>query len=244
VYLFPLPAALIAAAPGVAAGLAAILARLAALIARALLKHPSHVAVIVPLWNYIGRTARRITRALDRVDLPRRARAPRLGRKPGKPPIQLPRQKAWLIATLRHEAAAFAGQIEHLLSEPEAQALFQASPTAQRALRPICHMLGVQLASLGIQPDALKRHPTPAKQGEPPRRQDAKPARSAPNPTQPNQPPAKNLGALASWCSTFPDNSQPDPRLTEARTANALANLCPRLRTRWPFNQHPRFRPA
>ena len=46
------------AAPGLSAGLGLVLRGLAALIARAFLRDPRHVAIIVPLWNPLrGRSA-------------------------------------------------------------------------------------------------------------------------------------------------------------------------------------------
>ncbi len=134
----PIPGAL-----AVAARLALILAGLAALIARAFLRNPRRVSLILPLWNRLTRAAARFTRLATRLEA---GQAPRPSRKTshsGPAPIRLPSARGWLVADLRHEAVAYANYLEALLADPIAANLLAASPTAARMLRPLCHMLGL-----------------------------------------------------------------------------------------------------
>jgi len=206
----PPTAELLAAIPGITARLAGILGGLAALIARAFLRHPVHVVHIVPLWNYIGRTARRFTCTLDRLAAGTlRPRIPRPSRKPAgsaaalRKPRGYPTTHAWLRATLVQEANAFGSQLTHLLDQPETRALLAAAPQAARLLRPICHMLG-------IQPEALRRPSAP---------KPARPARPAP--------------------PRFPRFRVEPPAEPAAFNPRPVRPLCPRLLDRWPWNALP-----
>jgi hypothetical protein len=157
---------LLAAIPGIAARLAVILANLAALVARAFLRHPVHMVHIVPLWNYINRTARRFTRVCSRLEAGQlRPRALRPARKGGaRKPRGFPTTRAWLLAALRHEAAGYGVQIQHLLEQPESAALLAAAPQAARVLRPLCTMLGIVPATLALPP---RPKPPPARRVPP-----------------------------------------------------------------------------
>ena len=146
----PLPADLRAAAPGVARRLGVILAALAALVARALLRHPIRAALTVPLWTRLTRAARRFDRLMARLAAGTPSRRARSGR--SGPRAALPSGHAWLVVALRHEAAAFASQLDHLLAEPATAALLAASPQAASILRPICRMLGLRPAALPPKP--------------------------------------------------------------------------------------------
>ena len=115
-----------------------------------------------PLHNRIASVVRRVTALLARLAAgqPSRPRAPRPGRKPGKPPIRFSRRRAWIVHRMGHHAAAYASQLQHLLHEPATAALLaQADPRSlagiARTLRPLCHMLGVQL------PHSLQPPPAP-----------------------------------------------------------------------------------
>ena len=143
----PIPATQRATAPGLARQLGVILAALAALVARAFLRDPARVALIIPLWTRLTRAARRFDRLMSRlaVGTPSKPRQP--GRS-GSRPVPLPSGNGWLRAALRHEGAACATQLEHLLAEPETAALLAQFPQAARILRPICRMLGLRLAPL------------------------------------------------------------------------------------------------
>jgi hypothetical protein len=59
------------------------------------------------------------------------------------PPHRLPRGFGWLLR-LAPEAAAYGGQVEHLLADPEMAALLAAAPQAGRILRPLCRMLAIR----------------------------------------------------------------------------------------------------
>jgi hypothetical protein len=66
-------------------------------------------------------------------------------------PDPFPRKFAWLHRLLLPHAPPFTGQLESLVwNEPSMAALVAAAPQAGRVLRPLCHMLAVQL------PDYLK----------------------------------------------------------------------------------------
>jgi hypothetical protein len=170
-----------ALAPGFALAFAgrfaAIVAGLAALIARAFLRHPSLVPLILPLCRRLNHTARRLAtlmsrlarhaasrrgearraaqrsgearRAAQRSGEARRA-AQRSGEASGRGALAprertcpIPTTHAWLVRTLHHEAAAYASQLSHLLSEPGVSDLLDAAPAARRLLRPLCRMLGL-----------------------------------------------------------------------------------------------------
>ncbi|MBV8588884.1 MAG: hypothetical protein JO212_02270 [Acetobacteraceae bacterium] len=69
---------------------------------------------------------------------------PQLPGLPGlPPPYRAPRDFGWLLR-LAPESAAFAGQMEHLLADPEMRALLAGSPQAGHMLRPLCRMLGIR----------------------------------------------------------------------------------------------------
>lgn len=149
-----------------AARLGTILAGLAALVAHAFLKDPKHVAIIVPLWGYIGRTARRFARLAARVATGRKPRIARAAQpRTGKPrsPIRLPHSHAWLTVALKHHGAAYAAQLDHLLAQPEAAEFFAAAPQAARLLRPLCRMLGITPTVIPpLPPRPRKPRPRPA----------------------------------------------------------------------------------
>ncbi len=170
----PIPPELRAAAPLLAVRLGMILAGLAALIARAFLKHPRHVAVILPLWARLTRAARRFERLMARLTEGKTPRPSRPGHS-GPPPTPLPTAHGWLVVALRHEAAAYACQLEAFLAEPQTAALIAHSPQAGRILRPLCRMLGLPQGAATHQPPAIP--PTPPEPPTPP------PAAFTPAPT-------------------------------------------------------------
>jgi hypothetical protein len=110
-------------------------------------------AVMLLLWPYLNRVARRFEALVRRVEAgalakPRaaslvpRARLPQSGppclRRPG-----LPTGFAWLCRLLPCHAACIGGQVRHLLVQPEMAALFLAAPQVGRIFRPLCRMLAV-----------------------------------------------------------------------------------------------------
>ena len=82
----------------------------------------------------------------------------------------LPESFAWLIR-LVPETAAYGGQVQALLSDPEMAALLDAAPQAARLLRPLCRMLAVR-----PDPTVLRPPPKPA---APPTLPCSEPARTA-----------------------------------------------------------------
>ncbi|WP_286838520.1 hypothetical protein [Acidiphilium sp. 34-64-41] len=70
---------------------------------------------------------------------------------PGPPPT-LPRSFGWVRRVVPHcNTNSYISQIEHLLTLAETTELIATHPATARALRPLCHMLGIRL------PDYLKR---------------------------------------------------------------------------------------
>jgi hypothetical protein len=135
--------------PDFAGRLALIVAGLAALIARAFLRDPRLIPLIRPLHAHLTRTARRFAALMALLAA---GRLPRL-RRPGKsgphhPRPRIPTTPAWLVATLHHEAAAYASQLSHLLDAPGMSELLDAAPEARRLLRPLCRMLGISDTAL------------------------------------------------------------------------------------------------
>jgi hypothetical protein len=162
--MHPQPAApnLAITAPAFAGRFAMIAAGLVALIARAFLRDPRLAPLIVPLCGRINRAARRFAAVMAmlarhgaiRHGATRRGEAsgrgfslekPRKRTRPFAPRTRcpIPTTPAWLIAALRHEAAAYASQLAHLLAEPGMAELLDAAPAAKRLLRPLCRMLGI-----------------------------------------------------------------------------------------------------
>ena len=138
----PLPAV----APEMVRRLGQILAGLAAVVARRFLREPKFFALIIPLWSWLGRSARRFERAVTRPAVVRVrgevARAVVVPSARAKPRVRLPSQDAWLVRALGWEVAAYGSQLSHLLAEPEMQAVLAAVPAVGRILRPLCRMLG------------------------------------------------------------------------------------------------------
>jgi len=140
----PLPIPASRLAPDLARRVGLILAALAALLARRFLREPRLVALIVPLWTRLNRSAGRFERLMARLaagKLPRPRRPGRSG--PHRRGATLPSGRGWLVRALGHEAAGCASQLEHLLAEPGVADLLAAAPAAQRILNPLRHMLGV-----------------------------------------------------------------------------------------------------
>ena len=79
----------------------------------------------------------------------RRSPAPGGTRKPaarsGIPTMRLPGQYGWLVKKLAWHVTGFGSQLQHLLADPEMQALLEVSPRAVRTLKPLCRMLMIPL---------------------------------------------------------------------------------------------------
>lgn len=139
------------------------------------------------IWNRITRLATRFTTLAARLQAgtlqPPRKRAPRPKAeiRPATPPETSPRPASLVARRLpRHfgyvanggyEIRGYASQLDHLLARPEMIATIEADPRFGRALRPLCHLLGIR--------------PPPALQL--PRRPRA--PRPQPRPTQPQHTP-------------------------------------------------------
>jgi hypothetical protein len=233
----PLPPPLRALAPGFAGRFAAIAAGLVALVARAFLRHPSLAPLILPLCGRLNRNARRLATLMSRLARHgacrrrgeasgRGALAPRERSRTPKPPI--PTSQAWLVRTLRHEAAGFASQLSHLLAEPGVSELLDAAPTARRLLRPLCRMLGI--------PD------TPPTGGV---------ARQATSDTPPAGGVARQAArrqgrsfAPRKLLGVFPFKN-PESVLAPSPPPRTLRPPpCPRLQNRWPWNTKTAAKPA
>ena len=131
----------------------------------------SHIfaALAIPLHNRIVAASRRMATLLAR--LAEGKFRPRLhthtqkpGTKGGPPPVYIPRRRAWLVVKLGYHMAAYTSHLEHLLRDPETQALLATAPpqalkSLGRTLRPIARLLGVDL------PKELL--PSPRLRGEP-----------------------------------------------------------------------------
>lgn len=74
-----------------------------------------------------------------------RESGPRSGLRSG---LRLPGRFGWLLPLVPGEAACFAGQLRHVLNDPEMTALIAADPRTGKLLRPLCRMLGVEVATV------------------------------------------------------------------------------------------------
>jgi hypothetical protein len=111
------------------------------------------------IWNRLRRLVARFASLAARVQAgplppPRRRTARKQSARQRQP--ELPKGYAWLIRLVQ-PTAQFAGQVQHLLSDPEMIALLEAAPQAGRIFRPLCRALAIPL------PPALRPKPRPAK---------------------------------------------------------------------------------
>ena len=159
--------------------------------------------LLILIYNRLGRMAKRWAVLAARAQAgplppPRlRAAAPRPPREPQRtlPHRPLPQGFAWLIK-LVPETVCFGEHLQHLLSDPELQALLRAAPQLGRLLRPLCR-------ALAIRPDPALLPPPPphrARPAAPPETQgQAPPDRPVVGPhPDPPKPPARVYG-WRSW---------------------------------------------
>lgn len=76
---------------------------------------------------------------------------PNSSRRASQPP-RLPRAFGWLVRLVTG-VTCYRSQLQHLLSDPEIEALVSAAPQMGRMLRPLCHMLAIRV------PEFLARIP-------------------------------------------------------------------------------------
>jgi hypothetical protein len=123
---------------------------------------------LILIWARLRRIAARFARYAANPPLPSRPRAPlRAAPRPARPslPRPLPRRSAWLLR-LVPETASGAAQLRHFLADPEVTALLATAPRLGRALRPLCHMLGIR--ATGIGPAQALPPPGPPPPSQPP----------------------------------------------------------------------------
>ena len=115
----------------------------------------------------------------------RRRTAPRPSAPRPRAPSALPRRRG-LAAAGGFEIRGYASQLAHLLNSPEMAAILAADTRFGRAVRPLCHLLGIKLtAGLAPQPILLRRPETAGvTSSQRPRNQSSAPAadRAAPSP--------------------------------------------------------------
>ncbi|MBV8095352.1 MAG: hypothetical protein JOY71_13320 [Acetobacteraceae bacterium] len=138
---------------GLSDRLALIIESLRGVIAAHMVKDRSAVAIMFLAWARLGRLASRFEKLVAAVRagwlpsaLAPRDRAGRdfeLPRLEGLPPPRLPGGFGWLIR-LVPGTAAYGGQVQHLLADPEMAALLANVPQAGRILRPLYRMLGIR----------------------------------------------------------------------------------------------------
>jgi hypothetical protein len=123
-------------------------------------------ALLVLVWTRLGRLQTRLERLIAHwragtIPAPRPSRAGRKRKHTTKP--NFPTAPAWLVARVGYTAAGFGSQLRHALTDPEWAAFLAAAPQANRLLRPLCHMLGIE------PPIKLSRAPRPARPKPPPK---------------------------------------------------------------------------
>jgi hypothetical protein len=98
---------------------------------------------------------------------PSRAGKPR-AEKPEQPRPKrpyFPSTRGWLVGAAGFKAANHASQLNHMLATPEAQEFLIAVPRVGRILRPLCHMLGIDVPTPIVLPPKPRkpRKPRPPK---------------------------------------------------------------------------------
>jgi hypothetical protein len=145
---------------------ATILIGLRALLAARAATDRTLTALLVLVWSRLSRLQTRLERLIAHwragtLPTPRPSRAGQ-PRKPTPKPT-LPTAPAWLVARVGYTAAVFGSQLQHALSDPDLAAFLAAAPQANRLLRPLCRMLGIE------PPIKLRRTPRPMRPAPPPR---------------------------------------------------------------------------
>ena len=128
--------------------LTAILTGMRAALAPHVNRDRTRTAVLLCAWTRIGRAASRFQALFTRwqsntLPTPRPTRAARTTETRQKP--YFPAGRAWLAGTTDHHVRGRASQLQHLLAHPDMAEFLAAAPQAGRILRPLCHMLGIDL---------------------------------------------------------------------------------------------------
>ena len=140
-------------------------------IGRAFNVNPRPVVPGMVIFLYVQRTRSRLFRLLAniRAGILPRWRAPGAKRERGErkaPRIRLPGRKYWLSTEIGWFGRGFSGNIQIILNQPENAAIIAASPQAQRLLRPLCHMLGLEIPAISALPKR-PRKPRPKPPAKP-----------------------------------------------------------------------------
>ena len=152
-----------------AAALNAILTGLAAVVAAQYRGLGERAA---PLLTRIGRANRRLGRLLALLAAGRLPRQSVSHPRPARPATpRLSRRRGWVVHAIGYQAAGHTSQLQYLLHDPAVAATLAAAPpralaALARTLRPLCHILGVEL------PETLRAPP----REKPPRPKRPKPA--------------------------------------------------------------------
>ncbi len=86
-----------------------------------------------------------------------------------RPKPYFPTRHAWLAGSTDHHVRGRASQLEHLLARPDMAEFLTAVPQAGRILRPLCHMLGINLPAVLLLPPTLAREGGQPRQPKPTR---------------------------------------------------------------------------
>ncbi len=106
-----------------------------------------HQRFAVEMHHYLNRATQRFLRVLARaaageVFRVRASRAGEVRQARATPRVRLPMEFAW-VARLGEDVRMAAAMIGHHLNRTEVSALIAGCPQAQRVLRPMCHVLGI-----------------------------------------------------------------------------------------------------
>ena len=85
------------------------------------------------------------------------------------PKPYFPAGHAWLAGSTDHHVRGRASQLEHLIASPDMAEFLTAVPQAGRILRPLCHMLGINLPAVLLLPPTLAREGGQPRQPKPTR---------------------------------------------------------------------------
>ncbi len=143
-----------------------ILTNLRAALGRAMARDHARIPLLTLVWTRVGRSIARFETLFARwrantLPKPRKSRAGQA--RPSRPKPFFPTTRAWLVFATGHETAGCASQLQYLLAgSPDLADFLAAAPQANRILRPLCHMLGVQMPG-----DPPPPAPKPAKPPKP-----------------------------------------------------------------------------